>query len=67
MQDGYPACQFMSQLLDAVIEDDSISEAKKVKIIEQIGQADHALTDGADEKIQLIAIVSVLQLELQRA
>jgi len=64
--DGYPACQFMSQLLDAVIEDDSIQEAKKVKIIEQIGQADHALTDGADEKIQLIAIVSVLQLELQR-
>jgi DNA polymerase III delta prime subunit len=57
----------MPQLLDGIIADDSISEMKKVKIIEQIGIADHALTDGADEKIQLIAIVSVLQQELQRA
>jgi len=56
----------MSQLLDAVVGDDTISEMQKVKIIEQIGIGDHALTDGADEKIQLIAIVSVLQQELQR-
>lgn len=56
----------MSQLLDAIVADDTISEGQKIKIIEQIGIADHALTDGADEKIQLIAIVSILQQELQR-
>ena len=56
----------MSQLLDELVSDDSITETQKIKVIEQIGIADHALTDGSDEKIQLIAIISVLQLELQK-
>lgn len=56
----------MSQLLDEIVSDDSITETQKIKVIEQIGIADHALTDGSDEKIQLIAIISVLQLELQK-
>jgi len=66
LQDGYPAGQFMHQLQDAVIADDAIEDFQKVNIINQIGKADHALTDGADEKVQILAIVSVLQRELSR-
>jgi len=65
-KDGYPAGQFMHQLQDAVIADDAIEDFQKVNIINQIGKADHALTDGADEKVQILAIVSVLQRELSR-
>merc|ERR1712113_1278172 len=58
--DGYPACQFLTQLLDQIVDDETIEDSKKIPIIEQIGQADYALNDGADEELQLIAVCSVM-------
>lgn len=63
--DGYPACQFLTQLLDQIIEDETIEDSKKIPIIEQIGQADYALNDGADEELQLIAVCSVMFRQFQ--
>ena len=56
----------MEQLMDAIIADEGIEDSQKVNIINQIGKADHALTDGSDENVQMMAIVSVLQRELSR-
>ena len=64
-QDGYPACQFLEQLLDQIVNSDEIVDSKKVPIIDQIGQADYALNDGADEELQLIAVCSVMFRQFQ--
>jgi replication factor C subunit 2/4 len=63
--DGYPACQFLSQLLDQIVQDETVDDSKKIPIIEQIGQADYALNDGADEELQLIAVCSVMFRQFQ--
>jgi len=63
--DGYPACQFFSQLLDKVVSDEMIPDSKKIPIIEQIGQADYALNDGADEELQMMAVCSVMFRQFQ--
>jgi len=63
--DGYPACQFLEQLLDQIVNDDEISDAKKIPVLEQIGQADYCLNDGADEELQLIAVCSVMFRQFQ--
>ena len=44
---------------------DDIVDSKKVPIIDQIGQADYALNDGADEELQLIAVCSVMFRQFQ--
>jgi replication factor C subunit 2/4 len=63
--DGYPACQFFSQLLDKIVSDEMIPDSKKIPIIEQIGQADYALNDGADEELQMMAVCSVMFRQFQ--
>merc|ERR1712168_967383 len=40
--------------------DEMIPDSKKIPIIEQIGQADYALNDGADEELQMMAVCSVM-------
>ncbi|XP_061361878.1 replication factor C subunit 2 isoform X2 [Gastrolobium bilobum] len=55
--EGYPASQMLTQLFEAIIEDD-ISDEQKARIFKKLGEADKCLVDGADEYLQLLDVVS---------
>ena len=58
LKDGFPGLQIMTQFAETVVEDEGVADAVKGKICERIAEADKALVDGADESLQLMAIVS---------
>ena len=58
LKDGFPGLQVMTQFAETVVEDEGVADAVKGKICERIAEADKALVDGADETLQLMAIVS---------
>jgi replication factor C subunit 2/4 len=64
LKDGFPALQLVSQLAEAVVADADISDAQKADIALRCAEADKALVDGADEALQLAAVVSVTCLAL---
>ncbi|KAI9505775.1 Subunit of heteropentameric Replication factor C (RF-C) [Coemansia spiralis] len=50
---GYPASRVLSQLHDLVIEDQQLNSLQKAKIAIVMASVDKALSDGADEQLQL--------------
>lgn len=53
---GYAADQFINQLMDVVYRNTALNELQKAKIAEKLSEADHALQDGSDETLQLLAV-----------
>ncbi|GAA5851306.1 hypothetical protein JCM9279_001100 [Rhodotorula babjevae] len=53
-REGYSAVQVLSQLHDLVILDPLVPARAKASIALDLGLADKALTDGADEELQLL-------------
>ncbi|GAA5996222.1 replication factor C subunit 2 [Rhodotorula paludigena] len=53
-RDGYSAVQILSQLHDLIILDPLVSARAKASVAIDLGLADKALTDGADEELQLL-------------
>jgi replication factor C subunit 2/4 len=64
LKDGFPALQLVSQLAEAIVADDGVSDSQKADIALRCAEADKALVDGADEALQLGAVVSVACLAL---
>ena len=58
LKDGFPGLQIITQFAERVVDDEGVSDAVKGKICARIAEADKALVDGADESLQLMAIVS---------
>lgn len=64
MKDGYPALQILTQLAEAVTVSKTCADGIKARVALRVAEADKALTDGADESLQLNAVVSVACLAL---
>lgn len=56
--EGYPPLQVLTQLVDAVLEDDSVPDRAKAAVCERAAEADKALTEGSDESLQLVDVAS---------
>lgn len=63
-KDGFPALQILNQLAEAVVVDENCSDAVKARVALEMAKADKALADGADEVLQLGAVISVACLAL---
>jgi replication factor C subunit 2/4 len=59
LRDGFPALQILTQLADFVVASAENSDAMKARVCARIAEADKALVDGADESLQIAAVVSV--------
>lgn len=64
LKDGFPALQILTQLAETVVVSPSCGDAVKARVALRVAEADKALTDGADESLQLGAVVSVSCLAL---
>ncbi|KAJ2488387.1 Subunit of heteropentameric Replication factor C (RF-C) [Coemansia sp. RSA 2050] len=51
---GYPASQVLAQLHDRAMEDQQLGSLQKAKIALVMAAVDKALSDGADEQLQLL-------------
>lgn len=54
---GFPANQFLEQFSKVVVASDAISELAKANIAVMMGETDFALTEGADEHLQLLNLL----------
>ncbi|GAA5878413.1 hypothetical protein JCM16303_002765 [Sporobolomyces ruberrimus] len=54
VREGYSATQILSQLHDLIILDSLVDPRTKASAAMDLGLADKALTDGADEELQLL-------------
>ncbi|KAG7515074.1 replication factor C subunit 4 [Solea senegalensis] len=59
VDEGYAATQILSQLHDAIIEQE-LSDRQKSAITEKMAVVGKCLTDGADENLQLLSLCSVI-------
>ncbi|OQR77767.1 replication factor C subunit 4-like [Tropilaelaps mercedesae] len=53
IREGYSGDQLLTQLLQVVIEDDTITDMNKAKLLEKMAVVEHRLKEGASELIQL--------------
>ena len=65
VKEGYPALQVLTQLSDALIADDSVSDAAKAAVSARLAAADKRLADGADEGLALLDCAAACQRALQ--
>merc|ERR1712147_502321 len=61
LMDGFSANRVLTHLFDQVLSEPSINEEQRAKIISNIGFADKALLDGADEYLQIINVAATIQ------
>ena len=59
--DGYPAQELLMQLQTTVLDDPSISESARGRILLKLAETDKDLVDGADETLQLLAMAAHTQ------
>ena len=59
--EGYSVTQAMQQLLETVVGDGRMNDIQKAKAARIISMADHRLTDGADEALQLLWVSSEMK------
>ncbi|KAM6921205.1 replication factor C subunit 4 [Xenentodon cancila] len=59
VDEGYAATQTVSQLLDAVIEQD-LTDKQKSAVTEKMAVVSKCLSDGADEYLQMLSLCSVI-------
>ena len=57
MKQGYSAVQLLNQLHDALVLNGEISGKEKASMAIQLGRVEKALVDGADEHLQLLALM----------
>ena len=67
LADGYPVAQLARQLLEVVLNDTDLSSMQKSKIALKLAEVDIALTDGADEHLQLTDLFAFTMRSLQKA
>lgn len=60
--EGYPAQEILLQLQAAMLEDASLVDSAKGKVLAKLAEADKKLVDGADEFLQLLDVASHTQL-----
>jgi replication factor C subunit 2/4 len=65
VKEGYPALQVLGQLLDGIVEDDSVPDAAKAAVALRAAVADRRLADGADEALQLLDVAAAAARALQ--
>lgn len=65
VKEGYPALQVLGQLLDGIVEDDSVPDAAKAAVAMRAAAADRRLADGADEALQLLDVAAAAARALQ--
>ncbi|TIA93800.1 hypothetical protein E3P81_00685 [Wallemia ichthyophaga] len=63
---GYASAQILAQLHDKVIDSSSIADSSKAKSVLAIAEADKALTDGADDELQMLNLAMKLQKAFNR-
>jgi len=61
MAEGYSVTQCAQQILDSVVLEKRMTDLQKAKAARVLSVADHRLTDGADETIQMMWIASELR------
>eukprot|EP01112_Ceratiomyxa_fruticulosa_P020155 TRINITY_DN6791_c0_g1_i2.p1 TRINITY_DN6791_c0_g1~~TRINITY_DN6791_c0_g1_i2.p1 ORF type:complete len:364 (+),score=61.27 TRINITY_DN6791_c0_g1_i2:109-1200(+) len=61
---GYPAIQVISQLHDIVVSSEHFTSMQKSHIAIKLAEADKALSDGADEYLQLMDSLSFLMRQI---
>ena len=61
MAEGYSVTQCAQQILDSVVQEKRMTDIQKAKAARVLSVADHRLTDGADETIQMMWIASELR------
>ena len=59
--DGYPAQELLLQMQAAVLEDPSINESARGRILLKLAETDKELVDGSDETLQLLATAAHAQ------
>jgi len=56
--DGHSASKILSQLHIRLLRTETLSSIQKAQIAEVFGDVDKALTDGADEQLQLMNMMT---------
>ena len=67
MAEGFSVTQCLQQLVDTLAVDPRLTDMQKAKASRVLSVADHRLTDGADESLQLLYVASELSLICQDA
>ena len=67
MAEGFSITQFISQVHDAVVLDETQSDHQKSAICEKLSVAEARLIDGASEYLQLLDIVTTIMNQLSQA
>ena len=71
LADGYPAAQMAQQMLGALLAEGGVglevplSSVQKARIAVQLAETDKALTDGADEYLQLTNLLALVMRVVQ--
>ena len=67
--DGFSAKRVVTQFGDRLVDDESVDELRRSRILLELAEADHALVEGADEYLQLLramtAAVNVISQQQQ--
>mmetsp|Transcript_3809 Transcript_3809/g.8250 ORF Transcript_3809/g.8250 Transcript_3809/m.8250 type:complete len:335 (-) Transcript_3809:37-1041(-) len=65
LADGFPVEQFISQLLDYMLTDDTgLSNLPKAKLAMHLAEADKSIIDGASDQLQLLNTLAFLTRQL---
>ena len=57
IKDGWPATQILSQLYEElIVQDESVGDKEKVRMLEVFGEADKRLCDGGDEECTILGV-----------
>ncbi len=64
--EGFSVTQFISQLHDAVVSDNQITDNQKSAICEKLAVSEARLIDGASEYLQLLDIVTLIMNQLSQ-
>merc|ERR1712087_390571 len=66
LADGYPVAQFVSQLLDYVLNTETgLGNLPKSKLAVHLAEADKAILDGASDQLQLLNVLAFLTRQLK--
>ncbi len=57
MHSGYSGAQVLAQLQEALVQDAHLGSLQKARMALSLGRVDRALTDGADEELQLLSML----------
>jgi len=65
LADGYPTAQFITQLLDYLIANDTgLANMPKAKLAMALAEADKQIVDGASDYLQLMNVLATLTRQL---